>query len=115
MFQPGQSGNPNARKPGTRNKRTEEIFSRLENRGDKDPVDFLSEIVSSKKESKELRVQAANFLLPYNYGKRGVIPVARFIPDIIEVPNFTSIDQAEYTLIQLSCSLAVANSIARVR
>jgi hypothetical protein len=95
MFQPGQSGNPNGRKPGTRNKRTEEIFSRLEARGDKDPADFLSEVVTSESEPKELRVQAANFLMPYKYGKRGVIPVARFIPDQIEVPDFQTVAQAE--------------------
>ena len=33
--------------------------------------------------------------MPYKYGKRGVIPIARFIPEQIEVPKFTSIDQAE--------------------
>ena len=33
--------------------------------------------------------------MPYEYGKRGVIPIARFIPEQIEVPKLTSIDQAE--------------------
>jgi hypothetical protein len=80
-FQPGVASNPAGRPKGARNKRTEEIWSRLEARGDLDPADLLSSIVTNKNESTELRAQAANFLMPYKYGKRGVIPVARFIPD----------------------------------
>ena len=95
MFQPGSSGNPNGRKPGTRNKRTEEIWGRLEARGDKDPADFLSELVTNESEPKELRATAANYLLPYKYGKRGVIPVAQFIPEQIEVPTFNTAQEAE--------------------
>jgi hypothetical protein len=45
-------------------------------RGDLDPADVLSEMVSDKTLAKELRATAANYLLPYKYGKRGVIPVA---------------------------------------
>ena len=94
MFQPGQSGNPNGRQPGSRNKRTEEISNRLEARGDLDPADVLSEMVSDKRSLKNSAPQPRTNL-PYKYGKRGVIPVAQFIPEQIEVPNFTSIDQAE--------------------
>ena len=92
---PGQTNNPNGRPVGSRNRRTTEVFLRLEDRGDKDPADFLSEIVTNEQEPKELRVQAANFLMPYKYGKRGTIPVARFVPELIEVPKFETIDQAE--------------------
>jgi hypothetical protein len=94
-FQPGVAANPNGRPVGSRNPRTEEIWSRLEARGDLDPADVLSEMVSDKTLAKELRATAANYLLPYKYGKRGVIPVARFIPEQIEVPNFQTIQQAE--------------------
>jgi hypothetical protein len=87
MFQAGVSGNPKGRVPGTRNKRTEEVFLRLEARGDLDPADLLSSIVTNQKESTELRVQAANMLMPYKYGKtvcsfdtrdRGSIQGARY-------------------------------------
>jgi hypothetical protein len=91
----GHTNNPHGRPVGSRNRRTTETFERLEARGDKDPADFLSEIVTNEAEPKELRVQAANFLLPYKYGKRGVIPVARFVPDEIEVPRFNTVQEAE--------------------
>ena len=38
-FQPGQVGNPNGRPKGSRNKRTEELWNKLEARGDRDPAD----------------------------------------------------------------------------
>ena len=94
-FQPGVAANPNGRPVGSRNKRTEEIWSKLEDRGDLDPADVLSEMVSDKTLGKELRATAANYLLPYKYGKRGVIPVARFIPEQIEVPTFNTVQEAE--------------------
>ena len=105
MFQVGASGNPNGRPKGARNKRDEEIFSRLEARGDKDPAELLSEIVSSETEPKELRVQAANFLMPFKYGKRGVIPVARFIPEQLEVPTFNTVQEAEAYLAHIPALL----------
>jgi hypothetical protein len=102
LYQPGQSGNLNGRPKGARNKRTEEIFSRLEERGDKDPADLLSEIVSDEKESKELRVQAANFLLPYKYGKCGSIPAARYISEPVQLPKAVTLDQANSNIALIS-------------
>ena len=104
-FQPGHNLSP-GRRPGSRNKRTEEIFNRLEDRGDKDPADLLSEIVTSEKEPKELRVQAANFLMPYKSGKCGTIPAARFIPEPIEAPEFTHLSDAEAFLAKIAALVA---------
>ena len=101
----GQTNNPNGRPLGSRNRRTTETFERLEGRGDKDPADFLSEIVTNETEPKELRVQATNSLMPYKHGKRGTIPVARFISEQIEVPKFASLDQAEDYLNDISLRL----------
>jgi hypothetical protein len=49
---------------GSRNRRTKEIFDRLEERGDLDPADLLSPIVTNTEEPKELRIQAAGMLMP---------------------------------------------------
>jgi hypothetical protein len=98
-------GNANGRKPGTRNKRTQEILDLISQRGDKDPIDFLSEIIS--KESNyphELKVQAANYLLPYKHSKCGATPALRYIPEPVELPHLgpTSIDQANANINYIS-------------
>ena len=99
---PGQFGNPNGRPPGTRNKKTEKIFKELEDRGDKDPADLLPSIVTNDKEPTELRVRAADMLMPYKYGKRGTIPPPRCVEEAIDVPDFATIEQAEYFLASIS-------------
>src|SRR6516164_7114840 len=78
-FQPGHTLSP-GRRPGSRNKRTAEIFNRLENRGDLDPADLLSSIVTNNQEPKELRIQAAGLLMPYKYSKCGTAPVQVYSP-----------------------------------
>ena len=101
----GQSGNPKGRPAGSRNRRTEDIFFRLENRGDTDPVDLLSEIVTNPNERKELRIQAAGLLVPYKYGKRGAIPeppAPRFIGQPVRLPRATTIAQAADNIACLS-------------
>jgi hypothetical protein len=62
-FKAGEAANPNGRPVGSRNKRTEKIFEVLEARGDKDPVDALSEIVTTTTDP-YLKAQAANMLAP---------------------------------------------------
>jgi hypothetical protein len=101
-FQPGQVSNPNGRPPGTRNKRTEELWNRLEARGDKDPADILSAIASNEAETKELRVQAANCLLPYKYGKHGSIIAPRYIEEPIDLPRPTTLEQANANIALIS-------------
>jgi hypothetical protein len=64
-FKQGQGGRTN----GSRNRRNSELWDLLEQRGDKDPALFLSEIVTNENNSKELRVQAAGQLMPYKYAK----------------------------------------------
>jgi hypothetical protein len=87
---------------GSRNRRTEAIFQKLEERGDKDPADLLSEIVSNPQEPKELRVQAANYLLPYRYGKCGTLPQARYISEPVDLPRATTLEQANANISFLS-------------
>jgi hypothetical protein len=70
----GQSGNPDGRPPGARNKSSYELRERLKARGDIDPAEFLSSLVSNEDEPKELRVAASNVLMPYYHSKLGAIP-----------------------------------------
>jgi hypothetical protein len=91
QWQPGQSGNPKGRKPGSINKRSnEELWRRLEARGDLDPADVLSGIASDLNERKELRIMAANGLMQYKYSKRGLTsepaPLV-YVTEPIELPH----------------------------
>ena len=95
-FQPGQVTNPNGRKVGPRNKRTQQILDLIAGRGDKDPLDFLSEVISGNGSyTPELKVQAANIAAPYIHSKRGTIPAPRFVDEAIQVPDFNTIDEAQ--------------------
>jgi Family of unknown function (DUF5681) len=102
-YPPGQSGNPAGRPTGSRNKRDAEIWARLEARGDLDPADLLSSIVTNTQDPKELRAQAANMLLPYKYSKRGSIAPLRYIEEpLVDLPKATAIDQAIKNISHLS-------------
>jgi hypothetical protein len=104
-FQPGHKLSP-GRQPGSRNKRNAEIFHRLETRGDTDPADLLSSIVTNDKEPNELRIQAAGLLMPYKYGKHGSIPPARFVELEIDVNEFTHVSEAENFLAKIALLVA---------
>jgi hypothetical protein len=89
-------GNAKGRTPGTRNKRTQELLDAIKARGDKDPLDFLSEVISSTNTySHELKVTASNILAPYCHSKRGTLPAPRFVDDPLQVPDFQTIDEAQ--------------------
>jgi hypothetical protein len=94
------------RPKGSRNRRTKELWDRLEARGDLDPADFLSSIVSNPQEPKEQRIQASGLLMPYKYGRHGSIIPARYLEDDIEVPEFTSVEIAEKFLAYITARVA---------
>src|SRR6516225_7592463 len=103
-FQPGHTFSP-GRRHGSRNKRTE-IFNRLENRGDLDPADLLSSIVTNNQEPKELRIQAAGLLMPYKYSKCGTAPVQIYIDVPLDTPEFTHLSDAEQFLAKVAALVA---------
>src|SRR6516162_5727250 len=100
-FQPGHTFSP-GRRHGSRNKRTAEIFHRLETRGDLDPADLLSSIVTNPQEAQELRIQAAGLLMPYKYGKHGSIPPLRYIDEPVQLPEPQTIEQANKNIAYIS-------------
>ena len=100
-FQPGVAANPNGRPKGSRNKRTLEILDLIQGRGDKDPLDALSEIVTTNKDA-AIVATASNILAPYLHSKRSVAaPAPRYIDSPVQVPEFQSVDQAETFLASL--------------
>jgi hypothetical protein len=85
-FKPGEGG----RVLGARNKASYELRERLKSRGDKDPAEFLSEIVSNEQDSKELRVAASNVLMPYLYNKHAPIappPTLILLEEQVAIPH----------------------------
>src|SRR5262249_16451467 len=104
-FQPGHTFSP-GRRHGSRNKRTAEIFHRLENRGDIDPADLLSSIVTNPQEQQELRIQAAGLLMPYKYSKCGTAPVQVYIDVPLDTPEFTHLSDAEQFLAKVAALVA---------
>jgi hypothetical protein len=78
------------RQPGSQNRSSYELRERLKKKGDKDPAEFLSEIVSNENDSKELRVAASNVLMPYLYNKLAPIappPTLILLEEQVVVPH----------------------------
>ena len=101
VFQPGNN-HSEGRPPGAANRRSEELRRRLRDRGDVDPADFCSQIVSSPNEPTELKLQAANFLLPYLYPKRGAVATSRYIDEPVQLPEPVTIEQANKNIAYIS-------------
>jgi len=102
-FQPGNTEST-GRPPGSPNKRTNELRYRLQNRGEVDPADYCSQIVSSPNEPTELKLAVANYLLPYLYPKRGAVPTPRFVEEPFQLPFLEpkTIEQANANIAYLS-------------
>jgi hypothetical protein len=107
-FKPGNEFGT-GRPPGSRNKRSTELENRLRNRGDTDPADFLSSIVTSQTEPTELKVAASNYLLPYLYSKRGAMPPPRYVDFQIDVTEFTHVSEGEAALAKIAVLVTQGN------
>jgi hypothetical protein len=52
----------------------------------------LSEVVSGNGQyTQELKVQAANYLLPYKHSKCGTTPVPRYVAEPVQLPHLTPV------------------------
>src|SRR5262249_26496700 len=78
------------------------LEQRLKDRGDTDPAEFCSSIVSNPQEPTELRLAASNYLLPYLYSKRGALPPPRYVDLQIDVNEFTHVSDAENFLAKIA-------------
>src|SRR6516162_6879214 len=109
---PGKSGNPTGRQPGTRNKRTEAIWAKLEARGDLDPIEYLSSLVANEKTPPEQRIAAAIALAPYRHSKCGLTPQPAslvFVAEPVELPH-PHVTAIEHTLANIEHISALRRS-----
>jgi hypothetical protein len=85
----------------------------LRSRGDKDPVDFLSEVVTNANNERDsgLRVQASALLAPYLHSNMGAMPPNRFIEQPLEFahPNSTTVDQVNANIAHINGVFAAGN------
>jgi hypothetical protein len=95
MFQPGESGNPKGRPPGSKNKVTLELFKIAKERGYKHPVLYLIEVVNDEKAAPERRDTCAIAAAPYMTLKMGTAAAPRYLEEQVEVPDFQTVAQAE--------------------
>jgi hypothetical protein len=102
LWKPGQRVPGSGRPVGARNRRNQELWFRLEGRGDLDPADFLSEIVSNPNEPKDLRITAATALLPYKYAKATAPAPVVFIEQTLNINRPTTIQQARDNISYIS-------------
>ena len=98
-FPKGIGGNPRGRPKGSRDRTPRNVWELLRSRGDKDPLDVLSQFASSEVADPNLRVQAATALAGYQHGKR---PALRFISDITNMPAPKTIQEAQAYISRLS-------------
>jgi hypothetical protein len=90
---------PGGRPKGALNKRSSALRDRLAALGHTDPALFLARIVDDKSVVRELRIQAAAALMPYQHPKHGTIPEPAALvfvvePVILPYPHATTVAQA---------------------
>jgi hypothetical protein len=80
----------------------------LTKRGDRDPLEFQSQIVSDNTIDLEIRLQASIALAPYRHGKCGAIPPPRYIeqPLVLPFPNPTTLEEINANTSHLDQELA---------
>ena len=100
-FQPGQSGNPRGRPPGSKNKVVTEIFKIAKERGYRHPVVYMLEVMEDKNAPVERRDMCAIAAAPYMTPKFGTIQ-HRFVEEAIQIPDFASEQDAENFLADIS-------------
>jgi hypothetical protein len=103
-FPKGIGGNPRGRPKGSRDRTPRNVWELLRSRGDRDPLDILSEFASSQLVEPNLRIQAAVALAGYYHGKR---PAMRFVEGITGLRAPASIEEARQYIARLAYLVAI--------
>jgi hypothetical protein len=104
VFQPGHE-HSKGRPTGARNRSSYELREKLKARGDRDPAEFLSSIVSDNTQSTEVRIAASRQLMPYYHSKLGATPVPPppvYVQEAVSLPAPSTIRQAYKNISRLS-------------
>jgi hypothetical protein len=104
VFQPGNE-HSKGRPAGARNRTSYELREKLKARGGKDPAEFLSDIISDKTQSTEVRVAASGQLMPYYHSKLGATPVPPspvYVQEAVSLPKPTTIQLAYENIAHLA-------------
>jgi hypothetical protein len=104
-FRPGEASNPAGKKPGTRNKRTQEIIQKIIAAGHRDPLVTLSEIQDSSPDL-SIRAAAASMLAPYLHGKVTPSPMPRFVETELTLPPLDSLKHAVESIALIQSAVA---------
>jgi hypothetical protein len=97
VFQPGQSGNPGGQFNNggpRRHRHTLEVIREINRRGHQDPLITLSEIQHNPEYDLGTRANAATSLAPFVHPKMQSVPTPRYLEEPIDIPEFTTVDQA---------------------
>jgi hypothetical protein len=107
LWSPGESGNPNGRPIGARNRRTKEIINQIISSGNQDPLLTLSDL-QAKSTDEGIRATAANMLAPFMHSKLTATPAPRYIenPVVFPHPHPTTVDQVNENIAHLKQELA---------
>jgi hypothetical protein len=98
-WKPGESGNPNGRKLGSKNARKRAIIGEIN--GKADSLTLLAELVASTDTPLQLRIQSAIGLARYQYA-----PAPRLLRKKIDLPEPTTIAEAVANIGRISALVA---------
>jgi hypothetical protein len=90
-FPKGIGGNPRGRPKGSKDRTPRNVWELLRSRGDRDPLDILSQFANSEVTAPELRLQASAHLAGYFHGKRSAL---RWVQGITNQPEPTNVTEA---------------------
>jgi hypothetical protein len=108
---PGHKTTTGHRPMGSRNRRTKELEELLTKRGDRDPLEFQSQIVSDNTIDLEIRLAASIALAPYRHGKMGAVPPLRYIeePFVLPNPSPTTLDEVNANIGHINQAFAAGH------